>query len=160
MSLANISLVGNLVRAPERIEFSSGRVKTTLVVAVNNFVRATGKSDKATSADFYKVETWGKLAELAAKCLFKGNQITVTGRLIMDHWTDKHGSNRITPVVEASQLSLPPKRNTDNHAEINDKNERYDPTRNDDTHGENAYNTQQEPTDCEEVFGEIQEIDI
>lgn len=154
MSLANISLVGNLVRAPERIEFSSGRVKTTLVVAVNNFVRASGKSDKANSADFYKVETWGKLAELAAKCLYKGNQITVTGRLIMDHWTDKHGSNRITPVVEASQLSLPPKRNSDSNTEINnDKNERIDNRHNEDIHG-------MQPAECEEVFGEIQEIDI
>jgi single stranded DNA-binding protein (ssb) len=150
MSLANISLVGNLVRAPERIEFSSGRVKTTLVVAVNNFVRASGKSDKATSADFYKVETWGKLAELAAKCLYKGNQITVTGRLIMDHWTDKHGSNRITPVVEASQLSLPPKKTTDKSS---DKHEMNDDTGNDNTHN-------MQPAECEEVFGEIQEIDI
>ncbi|HMW92233.1 MAG: single-stranded DNA-binding protein [Candidatus Obscuribacter sp.] len=107
MSLANVSLVGNLVKAPERIEFSSGRVKTTMVVAVNSFVRSTGKTDKA--CDFYKVETWGKLAELAARCLSKGNQITVTGRLILDHWTDRQGLNRITPVVEASQLSLPPK---------------------------------------------------
>lgn len=109
MSLANVSLVGNLVKAPERIEFSSGRVKTTLVVAVNNFVRSTGKTDKEQAADFYRVETWGKLAELAAKYLSKGNQITVTGRLLLDHWTDKQGANRITPVVEASQLSLPPK---------------------------------------------------
>ncbi|MCA0312668.1 MAG: single-stranded DNA-binding protein [Candidatus Melainabacteria bacterium] len=107
MSLSNVALVGNLVKAPERIEFSSGRVKTTMVVAVNSFIRSSGKTDKA--CDFYKVETWGKLAELAARCLNKGNQITVTGRLILDHWTDRQGTNRITPVVEASQLSLPQK---------------------------------------------------
>lgn len=35
MSLANVSLVGNLVRTPELIQFSSGRVKATLVLAVN-----------------------------------------------------------------------------------------------------------------------------
>lgn len=109
MSLANISLVGNLVKAPERIEFSSGRVKTTLVVAVNSLTRSTGKTEKVQTADFYRVETWGKLADLAARCLFKGNQITVTGRLILDHWTDRQGLSRITPVVEANQLSLPPK---------------------------------------------------
>jgi len=106
MSLANVSLVGNLVKAPEQIQFSSGRTKTTLVVAVNGIGKASGKTN---TADFYKVETWGKLADLAAKYLSKGNQVTVTGRLVMDHWTDKHGANRMTPVVEASQLSLPPK---------------------------------------------------
>lgn len=135
MSLANVSLVGNLVKAPEQIQFSSGRIKTTLVVAVNGANRSAAnksgasnsgvkstdgdKSDRSdgndpnrentATADFYRVETWGKLAELASKYLAKGNQVTVSGKLTLDHWTDKHGANRITPVVEANQLSLPPK---------------------------------------------------
>jgi single-strand DNA-binding protein len=106
MSLANVALVGNLVKAPEQIQFSSGRTKTTLVLAVNGSGKASGKTN---TADFYRVETWGKLAELAAKYLNKGNQVSVSGRLVMDHWTDKHGTSRVTPVVEANQLSLPPK---------------------------------------------------
>lgn len=106
MSLANISLVGNIVRAPEQMYFASGRVKTTILVAINNPPR-NGRN--AESADFYKVETWGKLAELAGKYLAKGNQVGVTGRLIMDHWTDKTGASRVTPVVEATQLALPPR---------------------------------------------------
>ena len=130
MSLANVSLVGNLVKAPEQIQFSSGRIKTTLVVAVNGTNKSGSsksgakntdgdKSDRldgndpnkgnTVTADFYRVETWGKLAELASKYLTKGNQVTVSGKLTLDHWTDKHGANRITPVVEANQLSLPPK---------------------------------------------------
>ncbi|MBS1989841.1 MAG: single-stranded DNA-binding protein [Cyanobacteria bacterium SZAS LIN-3] len=118
MSLANVSLVGNLVKAPEPIQFSSGRNKTTLVIAVNGVnhkqqsgaqSESQGINGKSNTADFYRVETWGKLAELAAKYLKKGNQVTVSGRLVMDHWTDKHGNNRITPVVEANQLSLPQK---------------------------------------------------
>ncbi|MFA6210099.1 MAG: single-stranded DNA-binding protein [Candidatus Obscuribacterales bacterium] len=136
MSLANVSLVGNLVKAPEQIQFSSGRIKTTLVVAVNGTNKSVAnksdgskldgrkgegdseKSDRSeanypnkgnATADFYRVETWGKLAELASKYLNKGNQVTVSGKLTLDHWTDKHGANRITPVVEANQLSLPPK---------------------------------------------------
>lgn len=116
MSLANVSLVGNLVKAPEQIQFSSGRVKTTLVLAVNNNGKNSG--NKGGNADFYKVETWGKLAELASRYLAKGNQVTVSGRLLLDHWTDKHGTSRITPVVEANQLSLPPKPKADkgNHS--------------------------------------------
>ncbi|MBU6452181.1 MAG: single-stranded DNA-binding protein [Cyanobacteria bacterium REEB67] len=110
MSLANISIVGNLVKAPEQIQFSSGRTKTTLVLAVNNVAKATAKAaGKTNGADFYRVETWGKLADLAAKYLSKGNQVSVSGRLVMDHWTDRHGAARVTPVVEATQLSLPPK---------------------------------------------------
>jgi len=107
MSLVNISLVGNLSRPPEQMCFASGRIKTTLFVAINNPPR-NGRS--ADQADFYKVETWGKLAELAGKYLDKGNQVGVTGRLVFDHWTDKKtGKDRVTPIVEATQLAFPPR---------------------------------------------------
>lgn len=109
MSLANVSIVGNLVRAPEQMCFPSGRVKTTMVVAINNRQKGQTNGKPNESTDFYKVETWGKLAELSAKFLAKGYQVTVTGRLVMDHWTDRHGKSRVTPVVEASQVAFPPK---------------------------------------------------
>lgn len=109
MGLVNISIVGNLTRSPEQIQFASGRVKTTMVVAVNH----PSRSNKGTeAADYYRVETWGKMADMASKYLSKGNQVGVTGRLVFDHWIDKQGKNRITPVVEASQLSLPTRTRT------------------------------------------------
>jgi single-strand DNA-binding protein len=88
------------------MHFSAGRTKTTLVVAVNNHGRPSRGGD---AADFYKVETWGKLAELAGQYLAKGNQVAISGRLMFDRWTDREGKPRVTPVVEASQLSLPPR---------------------------------------------------
>src|ERR1700722_3294420 len=106
MSLANISIVGNLVKPPEQMHFVSGKVKTTFTVAVNAFGKPARGGD---TADFYRVETWGKLAELAGKYLEKGNQIAVSGRLLFDRFVDQQGKNRVIPVVEANQMSLPPK---------------------------------------------------
>ncbi len=111
MSLANISIVGNLVKPPEQMHFVSGKTKTTFTVAVNGFGRPARGGD---TADFYRVETWGKLAELAGKYLDKGNQIAVSGRLLFDRFVDQQGKNRMIPVVEANQLSLPPKPKTNN----------------------------------------------
>lgn len=116
MSLANVSLVGNLVRTPELIQFSSGRVKTTLVLAVNGPAKNSAGDGKGGNADFYKIETWGKLAELSAKYLSKGNQVSVAGKLSLSRWIDKNGTQRITPTVEANQLSLPPKPKEKNFA--------------------------------------------
>ncbi len=110
MSLANVSIVGNLVRQPEQMHFVSGKVKTTFTVAVNGFGKPNRGGD---AADFYRVETWGKLAELAGKYLEKGNQIAVSGRLLFDRFTDQQGKNRVVPVVEANQLSLPPRPKSD-----------------------------------------------
>lgn len=109
MSMVNVSLVGNLARAPEQICFASGRVKTTLVIAVNSISAQKNSEKSSDKADFYRVETWGKLAELAQKYLSKGNQVGVCGRLIMEHWTDKQGREHLTPVVSATQLSFPPR---------------------------------------------------
>ncbi|MBX9685463.1 MAG: single-stranded DNA-binding protein [Candidatus Obscuribacterales bacterium] len=111
MSMVNVSLVGNLVRAPEQICFASGRVKTVLVIAVNSQSHKSADKPSEPLADFYRIETWGKLAELAQKYLNKGNQVGVSGRLIMEHWTDKQGRERLTPVVSATQLSFPPRNN-------------------------------------------------
>lgn len=103
MSLANISIVGNLARDPEQHQFASGRSKTTLMIAVNSFNRI--RKEKTT--DFYRVETWDKLGDLAKSYLHKGNQVTVSGRLALEKWTDRDGKSRITPTVQATQLAFP-----------------------------------------------------
>ncbi|MCC7528049.1 MAG: single-stranded DNA-binding protein [Candidatus Melainabacteria bacterium] len=102
MGLANISIVGNLVKAPEQIQLASGKLKTTLVVAVNH-----AKKNESESADFYNVVAWGRLAELAGQYLDKGQQVTAAGRLTLDRWTDKNGQARVTPVVSADQIAFP-----------------------------------------------------
>jgi len=106
MSLANISIVGNLVRNPEQMHFANGKNKTTIVVAVNVPSRI---NKGAEGADFYRLEAWGKLAELAATYLAKGNQITATGRLVLEKWTDKEGRERMTPTIKADQIVFPSK---------------------------------------------------
>lgn len=108
MGLANISIVGNLVKAPEQIQLASGKLKTTLVVAVNHT-----KKSESESADFYNVVAWGRLAELAGQYLDKGQQVTATGRLTLDRWTDKNGLARVTPVVSADQIAFPRRSQTD-----------------------------------------------
>ncbi|MBZ0188477.1 MAG: single-stranded DNA-binding protein [Candidatus Obscuribacterales bacterium] len=108
MSLANISIVGNLVKDPEKVEFANGQTKTNMIVAVNGYDR----SSKEKTAEYYKVETWDKLAELSKRYLIKGNQVTVTGRLTIDRWVDREGRQRATPTVHASQLALPPRPKT------------------------------------------------
>jgi single-strand DNA-binding protein len=111
MSIANLSIVGNLVKAPQQTQFASGKVKTTMFVAVNNPMRKT--KDGNSTADFYKVETWGKLAELAASKLDKGNQVAANGRLSMETWVDKQGRERVTPTISVYDFAFPPKPRTD-----------------------------------------------
>lgn len=107
MSFAIVSIVGNLTRPPEQTAFASGKTRTTFVVAVN--VRSRNAEKPSDSADFYKVEAWGRLGELAMMYLSKGNQVTANGRLVMDKWIDKEGRERITPTIKAENLAFPRK---------------------------------------------------
>lgn len=112
MNMINVTLVGNLVKDPEQFTFASGRTKTTMRIAVSNPARQQKEqNDEApeSASDFYRIEVWGKLAELAFKYLQKGQQVGVSGRLIMERWTDKEGRERLTPVVAATQLQFPPR---------------------------------------------------
>ena len=106
MSMTNVTIVGNLAKAPEQICFASGRTKTVLVVAVNSQPQKDGEK---IPPDYYRVEIWGKLAELAQKYLNRGNQVGVSGKLVMEHWKDRDGNDKVTPVVSATQLSFPPR---------------------------------------------------
>lgn len=119
MSLATISIVGNLAKEPELFLFSTGRKKTTLLVAVNSFNKI--KQEKRT--DYYRVETWDKLADLANTYLHKGNQVAVSGKIALEKWVDREGKDRITPTVQANQLAFPP-RNKPANSELSEVNSR------------------------------------
>lgn len=108
MNMINVTLVGNLVKAPEQTCFPSGHIKTTLCIAVNS-PRFSKAAETPTSPDYYRVELWGKLAEVAAQFLKKGAQVGVSGRLIMERWKDREGQEHMTPVVSATQLQFPPR---------------------------------------------------
>lgn len=104
MSIANVSIVGNLVKAPQQVQFESGKIKTTMMVAVNTPGREKRGGEKA---DFYMVETWGKLAEMVSMRLDKGNQVTAHGRLLMSKWKDTNGMERVTPTISALDVAFP-----------------------------------------------------
>lgn len=107
MSLANVSIVGNVIQPPTQTVFSSGKTKTTLVIAVPDRFKAK-TTEGYYPSDYYRVEAWDKLGEVAHRFIAKGNQVTATGRLSFDRWQDRQGKDKVTPIVHAYQISLPP----------------------------------------------------
>jgi single-strand DNA-binding protein len=116
MGIANISIVGNVVRPPSQTSFSSGNTKTTIVVAVDSYKKGDQSGNNKTT-EFYQVDAWGNLGDVVHRYIDKGNQVTAIGRLNIDRWQDKEGRDRITPVVSATQISLPPRRYQSNSVE-------------------------------------------
>lgn len=96
----SVVLVGNVGQDPEMKYFESGKVKTTLSMAVNKRVK-----DKDQTS-WFKVEFWNRTAEIAGEYVRKGNLIGVEGRLEFNHWTDKEGEKVVTPFIAGDNLRL------------------------------------------------------
>lgn len=102
-----VILIGNLTRDPELQYTKSGMAMAKFSLAVNY---TTGKGDnKKSEADFFDIETWDKLAELASEYLSKGSPVLIEGRLKQDRWEDEHGNQRSRVKVVAQGLQFLPK---------------------------------------------------
>ena len=78
-----VILVGNLGREPEMRFTPSGQQVTNFSVATNRtFNNNAGEQVKETV--WFRISTWGKLAETCNRYLHKGSRVLVEGRLIPD----------------------------------------------------------------------------
>lgn len=85
-----IYLTGNLTRAPEVRNTSSGKAYARLGIAVNRpFSR-----DK-DAVDFFNLVAWDKTAEFIGKYFSKGSRILIEGRLQTSKYKGKDG-NEVT----------------------------------------------------------------
>ncbi len=101
--LNRIQLIGRLGRDPEMRYTAQGK-------AVTNFSLATG--DKWTDRDgnerddteWFRIEAWDRLAEIANEYLKKGSQVYIEGRVKSRKYVDRDGIERTSIDVVASNL--------------------------------------------------------
>ena len=99
--LNNITLAGRLTADPELRYTASG-------VAVTSFTLAVGRDYKNAAGeretDFISIQCWRSTAERCAKHLHKGDFCAVEGRLQINSYQAKDGSNRKAAVVVAQTV--------------------------------------------------------
>ncbi len=95
MSMAKATLLGHIGQDAEMKYTPGGDPVTNFNVAV---------SDGKDSTTWYKVITWGKLAETVNEKGNKGTPVFVEGRLKLTEWQGKDGEKRTTPEVTASTV--------------------------------------------------------
>jgi single-strand DNA-binding protein len=105
MSLAQVTVMGNLGRDPETRYTNSGKMTVKFSVAHSYRV---GSEE---STDWYNVTAWGKLAETLDKlaqtgALGKGTQVLVIGRQQHRKYTASDGSERYSLDVDANDVQL------------------------------------------------------
>ncbi len=103
-------LVGNLGRDPEMRYTPSGQPVTSFSVATNRqYTNANGELVKETL--WFRVTTWGKLAETCNQYLRKGSKVLIEGRLTADPrtggpriWNGQDGQPRASFEVTAQTV--------------------------------------------------------
>ncbi len=96
----SVVIVGRVGQDPEMKYFESGKVKTTLSVAVN---RWTKEGDKT---DWFNIELWDKNAEVAGEYVKKGRLIAIEGRLDVSKWTDNEGNQRERYFIRGTNIRM------------------------------------------------------
>lgn len=96
-----IILIGRLVRDPEERYTLSGMPVTTFTIAVDRVPRKNASED-AQATDFFRVVTFGKLAEFVRTYLTKGRLVLVEGEMRMRRWETPSGEKRVSPEVVAN----------------------------------------------------------
>ena len=100
--LNKIILIGRLTRDPE-LKFTSQNSKP-----VTNFTLAVDRPFKNQKgeyeADFIKIVTWNKLAEICANNLTKGRLVAVCGRLQIRSYDGEDGQRKTIAEVVAEEV--------------------------------------------------------
>ena len=101
--MKQIVIIGNLCRDPELRTTQSGIPVCSFTVAVNR--RKTPEAGQP-EADFFRVTTWRKLAELCSKYLAKGRKVAVVGEISLQQYNDANGLPRYSMEVQADEVEF------------------------------------------------------
>jgi single-strand DNA-binding protein len=110
MSLAKVTLIGNLGRDPEVRYTPSGAMNVTFSVATSRRWRDSSGQDQENTT-WFRITAWGRLAETMVNlqergALVKGRQVYVEGRIEAREYTGNDGQVRTSLDVTANEMQL------------------------------------------------------
>lgn len=104
-SFNKIIIVGYLGRDPELRYTPQGTPVCDFSVATTERRRdKSGEMQDVTT--WFRVNLWGRLAEVASQYLSKGRLVYVEGRLSQREWQDRDGNTRISLEVHGTDLQF------------------------------------------------------
>lgn len=104
MNETHVTIRGNLVADPDRIDSAKGAF-TTFRVAVNEFHRdQAGGGYVDGRSSFYKVVAFRAVGDNVHRSLKKGMPVLVQGVLRINQWQTSSGETRTTPEIEAHSV--------------------------------------------------------
>lgn len=105
MNLNKALLIGRLTKDPEGRTTPAGKSVTSFSMATNKFwTDQSGNKQEAT--EYHNIVVWGKLAEIAAQYLVKGQEVYVEGRIQTRSWDAQDGTKKYTTEIVADNIQM------------------------------------------------------
>lgn len=101
MNVNKAIIVGRLTKDPEVRTTSGGKTVTSLSIATSQtWNDDSGKKQEKT--EFHDVVLWGRVAEIAAQYLIKGQEVYIEGSIQTRNWEGKDGVKRYKTEIVVS----------------------------------------------------------
>jgi len=115
MNLNKAFLLGNLTRDPEVRTTPSGQTVAAFGLATNRTWKDK-MGQKQEKVEFHNIVLWGRLAEIAAQYLKKGQNIFIEGRIENRSWTGPDGQKKYKTEIVAENMQMGPKSGGGNYS--------------------------------------------
>lgn len=121
----SVTLTGNVTRDVDLRFTPGGQAVASFGLAVNRRWQNRQTNEWEEAVTFVDITVWAEMAENAAESIYKGDRVTVVGRLDMDSWEDKDtGDKRTKLKVVAEDISISLKWGQVKEFQKNEKKER------------------------------------
>ena len=104
-NLNKVMIIGRLGQDPEVRYMPSGTAVVNLSVATSEKWKDKN-GEKQERVEWHRVSAFDKLAEIMEKCLTKGSQVYIEGRLQTRKYQAKDGSDRYATEIIAQQMQM------------------------------------------------------
>ena len=101
----SVQLIGRLGKDPEVRTFDSGKKQATLSIATSETYK-NQKGEKVQDTQWHNLVIWGKLVDIVAKYLKKGNEIAVEGKLIHRTYETSAGEKRYITEINVNDFVM------------------------------------------------------
>jgi len=99
-----VQLLGNIGKDPEVRETKAGNIVNLTMATSEKYTDKSGQKQENT--EWHNLVVFGKLADVVAKYVKKGDKLYVEGSITTRKWEDKEGNTRYTTEVKVRDLTM------------------------------------------------------
>lgn len=100
-----VILIGRLGKDPEVRSFENKNSVANFSLATTEVYRDKTTNEKKEITEWHNISLWGRLAEIAAKYLHKGDMVYIEGKLRTRSW-EKDGVTRYTTEIIGESMNM------------------------------------------------------